>query len=136
MAFVLFQHQQHDCQNWQQLVRQGEVVWIFQARITSIKSQQREKVTQWQGKATLGLGSNKKEGDFLLYNNNHHCHHHHFHHHHHHHCHYFQDGEFPPNNQLLLIFTVCHFLAMTSVCTNPVMWVMMIKRNDYKWWYW
>ena len=23
--------------------------------------------------------------------------------------------------------------AMTPVCTNPVIWLMMIKRNDYKW---
>ena len=29
MTFVLFQCQQHSCPNWQQLVRQGEVAWIF-----------------------------------------------------------------------------------------------------------
>ena len=68
-AFVLFQCQQHCCQNWQQLVRQGEVAWLLErlrktsyARVTLIKFQQKHGLTQWQniqGKAMIGLKSDE-----------------------------------------------------------------------------
>ena len=40
MAYVLFQYHRHGCQNWKQLVRQGDVVW--------------------QGKAMMDLGPIKR----------------------------------------------------------------------------
>ena len=54
LAFVLVQCQPHGCQNWQQLVRQGEDAWLLErlsesshARVTLVKSQQEQKLTEW-----------------------------------------------------------------------------------------
>ena len=67
-AFVLFPCQQHGCQNWQQLVWQGEVAWIFtrqgyikqvsHARVMKQVSRRAlsDSLSDWQGNATSDLG--------------------------------------------------------------------------------
>ena len=45
MAFVLFQCQQHEGQNWPHVIRQGEVTWIF-TRQGQIKSHNKQWLTR------------------------------------------------------------------------------------------
>ena len=60
MAFVWFQCQQDDCQNWQKLERQREVA----SHQSSFNKSITQWLSDWQHKATIGLGSDENINDW------------------------------------------------------------------------
>ena len=75
MTFVWFQCQHDGCQNWQQLVKQREVAWFRRCCVnlhtprsgshqSSLNKSISHWLSDWQHKATIGLGPDKNINDW------------------------------------------------------------------------